>query len=129
MAISVERTREIMEPYSQSHDPSYIAEDAVYTIMENGQEAEGREAIAELLNFFYNQAFAAHTELANFFVAEGKAVIEGWFVGTHKGEVAGIPPTNKEVRAPICVVYDVEDDGIKKARIYLPGLAQQLLDE
>jgi predicted TIM-barrel fold metal-dependent hydrolase len=68
MTISVERTREIMEPYFQSHDPAHIAADAVYTAMETGQEWKGREAIAESLNYIYAQAF--ESQMLSF-VAEG----------------------------------------------------------
>jgi predicted ester cyclase len=50
-------------------------------------------------------------------------------VGKHIGEFAGIPATGgKEFRVPLCVVYDVEDDQIKRARIYfeIPALLAQL---
>jgi predicted ester cyclase len=49
-------------------------------------------------------------------------------VGTHIGEFAGIAATGKEFRVPLCVVYDVEDDKIKQARIYfeIPALLAQL---
>jgi steroid delta-isomerase-like uncharacterized protein len=128
MAISVDRTREILEQYAHTHSADHVAEDAVYTAMETGQEWKGREAVAESLDYMYSHAFDAHAEITNSFVGEGKALLEAWFVGTHKGEFAGIPPTGKEVRVPLCVVYDIEDDGIKRARIYMPGLVQQLLD-
>ena len=44
------------------------------------------------------------------------------------GDFAGIPATGREVRVPICVAYDVEDDRITRARIYLLAnvLMQQL---
>jgi predicted ester cyclase len=41
------------------------------------------------------------------------------FRGKHIGEFAGIAPSNKEISVPICVVYDLENGLIKKARIYL----------
>jgi predicted ester cyclase len=55
-------------------------------------------------------------------------MVEGEFVGKHIGEFAGIPATGKDVRVPLCVVYDLENDQIKRGRIYFetPALLQQL---
>ena len=52
----------------------------------------------------------------------------GDLVGKHIGEFAGIPATNKLVRVPLCVVYDLERDKIKRGRVYfeMPVLFQQL---
>lgn len=55
-------------------------------------------------------------------------MLEGEFVGRHIGEFAGIPPTNKTARVPLCVVYDIEGAKIKRARVYfeMPALMAQL---
>ena len=45
-------------------------------------------------------------------------MMEGHVTGKHIGEFAGIPATGKEIRVPICVSYDLEDDKIQRARIY-----------
>ena len=52
-------------------------------------------------------------------VAENNAVVEGYLVGKHIGEFAGIPATGKDVRVPMCIVYDVEGEYIQRARIYM----------
>jgi hypothetical protein len=36
----------------------------------------------------------------------GRRHVKGDFVGKHIGEFAGIPATGKDVRVPLCVVYD-----------------------
>ena len=56
----------------------------------------------------------------NVIVADGSAVLEADFVGTHAGEFAGISATGAKLRVPYCVVYDVADDGISAVRGYLP---------
>ena len=33
-------------------------------------------------------------------------------------ELSGIPPTGKEVRVPLCVIYELDNDRITRARIY-----------
>jgi steroid delta-isomerase-like uncharacterized protein len=118
--MSLEATREVVTAYLQNHgDPSFVAEDAVFTDMGTGQEYRGREAIAQSLEYIYHQAFEARPEVHSTVIVDGHAVAEGEFVGRHIGEFAGIPATGREVRVPICVAYDVEGDKITRARIYL----------
>ena len=117
--MSIESTYQTMMAYGQSHDSSLVAEDAVFTDMATGGETSGRAAITQMLDYFYHQAFEAHPELTNLIAADGQATIEGYVVGKHIGEFAGIPATGKAVRVPIAVVYDLEADQIKRARIYL----------
>jgi predicted ester cyclase len=76
----------------------------------------------------YHTAFDADAEVKNLIFADGKAVLEADFVGKHIGEFAGIAATNKNVRVPLCVTYDLENDQIKRARVYMemPVLLKQL---
>jgi predicted ester cyclase len=63
-------------------------------------------------------AFDADTETTGMIIGDGKAMVEGYVTGKHIGEFAGIPATGKDIRVPICVSYDLENDQIKRARIY-----------
>jgi steroid delta-isomerase-like uncharacterized protein len=129
--MSVESTRETMLRYfnSEHSDVSMMAEDVVFTIMATGQEHHGRDAVLGMLNYFYHIAFDAAAESTRAMLfGESNAMVEGDFVGKHIGEFAGIPATGKDVRVPICVVYDLADDQIKRGRVYfeMPALLQQL---
>ena len=128
--MSVESTREVMMSYfnSDHSDVSMMADDVVFTSMATGQESHSPEGVLGMLNYFYHIAFDATAETTNTIFADGQAVTEGYFVGKHIGEFAGIPATNKDVRVPICVIYDLENDKITKGRVYLeiPVLMQQL---
>ena len=128
--MSVDTTREVVTKYlnSKHSDVTMMADDVVFTIMATGQEHRGTEAVSQMLNYFYHIAFDADAETRNTIFADGKAVVEGDFVGKHIGEFAGIPATNKQVRVPLCVVYDLENDQIKRGRVYfeMPVLLQQL---
>lgn len=117
-----------LEAYFDTHDVQYVTEDAVFTIMETGDEYKGREGIRGMLNYFYKVAFDAHAEKTNSIITETKAMVEGYFVGRHIGEFGGLKPTNKEVRVPMCVCYDLEEGLVKKGRIYFSGesLVKQL---
>ena len=128
--MSVASTREVMMRYfnSEHSDVSAMADDVVFTIMATGQEHSGPEGVLGMLNYFYHIAFDATAETKNTIFADGQAVFEGDFVGKHIGEFIGVPATNKAVRVPICVVYDLKNDQITKGRVYfeIPALMQQL---
>jgi steroid delta-isomerase-like uncharacterized protein len=113
---------------SEHSDASMLADDVVFTIMGTGQEHHGKESVLGMLNYFYHIAFDATAETKNTIFADQQAVVEGDFVGKHIGEFAGIPATHKDVRVPLCVVYDLENDKIKRGRVYfeMPALLQQL---
>jgi steroid delta-isomerase-like uncharacterized protein len=128
--MSVERTREVMSRYwdSDHKDVSMMAEDVVFTHMASGDEHRGPAAVRGMLDYMYRQAFDATAEIRSRICTDSQAVVEGEFVGTHIGEFAGIPATGRRVRVPLCVVYDLERDQIKRARVYIemPVLLRQL---
>ena len=128
--MSIERTREVMDRYwdSAHQDLSMMADDVVFTHMASGDEHRGPEAVRRMLDYMYHQAFDARAESRSRLYTENQAVIEGEFIGTHTGEFAGIPATGRTVRVPLCVVYDLEDGWIKRARVYIemPVLMRQI---
>ena len=128
--MSVDSTREVITRYveSQHSDLSMMADDVVFTNMATGDEHRGPDGVSEMLQYVYHTAFDARAESRNMIFADGKAVLEADFTGRHIGEFAGIPATNKEVRVPLCVVYDLENDQIKRGRVYfeIPALMQQI---
>lgn len=128
--MSVETTKEVINRYIESKhtDISMMADDVVFTNMATGEEYHGPKGVLDMLNYVYHVAFEADAEVKNIIYTENKAVLEAYFVGKHIGEFAGIPATNKNVRVPLCVVYDLEGDKIKRGRIYfeIPALMSQL---
>lgn len=118
--MSVESTRAVVTKYLESAhgDFSTLAGDVVFTVMATGQEGRGHDGVAGMLQYFYHVAFDATATTRVTIFGDGHAVFEGEFIGKHIGEFAGVPDTGKQVRVPLCVVYDVEKDKIKRARIY-----------
>lgn len=86
------------------------------------------QSCGKRVSYIYHVPSDADAETRNLIVENDHAVLEGDFVGTHIGEFAGIPATNKTVRVPLCVVCDPEEGKIKRGRIYyeLPALLKQL---
>jgi steroid delta-isomerase-like uncharacterized protein len=128
--MSVERTREVMERYLNSNhsDLSMMADDVVFTTMATGDEHRGPEGIKRMLQHVYHEAFDAKAETRTRVYTDDHAVLEADFVGTHTGTFAGIPATGRQVRVPLCVVYDLRDGKIVRGRVYLevPVLLRQI---
>ena len=116
---SAVRTREVLESYWTNHDPTYVAEDAVFTMMPTGEEIRGRDAIARHLHHFYQEAFDAKAERVSVIFAKNSGLLEAMVVGRHTGEFAGVAATGREIRVPLSVAYELENGQITKARIYL----------
>ena len=126
--MSIIETKNTVTKFVNGIDMSQVAEDAVYTMMADGQEIRGREAIQQMIQYFYTIAFEGAHETSKMIFADGYATVEGFLVGRHIGEFAGIPATGKEVRVPICHIFEVADGQIQRAHIYfqMVTLMQQL---
>lgn len=127
---SVERTRSVMNGYfdSDHSDVDMMADDVVFTVMATGEEYRGPQAVLGMLDYFYRVAFTATAEPRVTVFDEEHATWEGHFVGQHTGDFMGIAPTGKDVRVPLCVVYDLRDGRIAAGRVYfeVPALMAQL---
>jgi predicted ester cyclase len=108
-----------MLAYFESFDLNYVAEDAVYRNLNNGQVHKGRAEIGASLHYIYQVAFDAHFERTTSVIGEDHATAEGFFKGRHIGEFEGIPATNKEVNVPLCVTYRLKNGLIQEAHIYM----------
>jgi limonene-1,2-epoxide hydrolase len=117
--MSIDTTRRVLESYWRDHDPRFVAENAVFTMMPTGEQIRGRDAIAKHLEGFYHGSLDAHAQTTNAVFADGKGVLEARVVGKHTGEFAGVKATGRDVDVPLCVVYDVEGELVTRARIYL----------
>lgn len=128
--MSATSTKATMDKYfGGGHEVGEVmTEDVVFTVMGTGEAHRGPDAVQQMLTYFYAVAFEATAEMKNIIYGESGAVAEFDIVGKHIGEFAGIPPTGKDVRVPLCVVYDLKGDRISQARIYMemPVLLQQL---
>jgi predicted ester cyclase len=120
-------TKKNLEAYFETHDAKYVAEDGVFINLATGERTEGREAVGQLLHHIYHVAFDAHAEVSNKMISTDRAMVEGVIVGKHIGEFAGIAPTQKNIRVPLCVTYNMKDGLISEARIYM--MVNVLIDQ
>jgi predicted ester cyclase len=123
--MSLEATRSMLEAYAAAiigggDYARFFTDDVRLTTVGAGPEVRGREAVRTALDQTHNEAFDVQLKLKNMVVGETGAAAEADFVGTHKGEFAGIPATQRRVNVPYSVIYDIDGDKISALRIYMP---------
>jgi predicted ester cyclase len=123
--MSLETTRKTVEAYAgalvEGGDYArFFTDDVVFTIVGVGPEIRGREAVKQTIDQLHTEAFDLQLELRNLVFGDTGAAVEANFIGTHKGEFAGIPATHRRVDVPYSVIYDLDGEKISALRIYMP---------
>jgi predicted ester cyclase len=123
--MSAESTRTIVDSYAQALLSSgdyarYLTEDVTLTIEGTDRAVSGREAVRQMITFMHTQAFKTNIQVKGVLYGDRQAMLEAEFVGTHVGAFEGVPATNRDVRVPYAVAYDVEPGGISALRLYFP---------
>lgn len=109
-----------------------IAVDLKTFVQDYWQAISGKEKTLPLLDKFisddelkghimaYEKPFPKYELVADDFICEeDKVVVRARFMGTHKGDLMGIPPTGKSVEVPFSVIYKVDQDKISKSWLFL----------
>lgn len=115
--MDTEQTLAILKAY-WAGDHSRIAPDATFTDLSTGQVWHGRGAVSAMIDELYAVVFEAEFETAHLLVGESRAVLEGEVVGVQRRPYAGVEPTGKPVRMPMCVSYELSNGHIQHARLY-----------
>lgn len=94
-----------------------MAEEATFTdpLEADLSKTELREYTGEIFEAFPD----VRLEVDRFISSDdGVVAIEGRYVGTHEGQLEGLPPTGNSVVVPTMTVVDVSADGITSWRDY-----------
>ena len=102
-----------------------------YELIATGEVFDGREQVAE----YYRASRVAfpdqRNENSSFHCSDDAVIVEFDLLGTHRGELRGIPPTGREFRCRMCAIFEFEPGGEKIVceRIYFDQgtIASQLL--
>lgn len=126
--MSAAQTRAVMAAYTDALAgdgalAAYLAEDASLTLVDEGQQVEGRAAVAAALAALHHGAFEARSRVTNVVVGDGQATLEAELVGTQVGTYAGVPPTGRVVRVPYAACFELRGGRIAAVRLYFPTAA------
>jgi steroid delta-isomerase-like uncharacterized protein len=104
-----------------------------YEIVPTGEIYDGAEEVATYFATTRNAFPDQRNENATLRVADDAVVAEFDLLGTHRGELRGIPPTGRSFRCRVCAIFEFPagSDHIVCERVYFDTatIARQLLDE
>jgi len=102
-----------------------------YEIMPTGDVYDGTEEVSEYFRTTRAAFPDQRNENAVFHHADDAVIVEFDLLGTHEGELRGVPPTGKTFRCRMVALFLFEDGGdrITCERVYFDQatIAQQLL--
>ena len=104
-----------------------------YEIVPTGEVYDGAEEVATYFETTRNSFPDQRNENATLRVADDAVVAEFDLLGTHQGELRGIPPTGRSFRCRVCAIFEFPpgSDHIVCERVYFDTatIARQLLGE
>ena len=105
-----------------------LSADPLYVIMATGVEHRGREAVAAFYTGLFVSMPDVTFELRDVFIGETGVVEESVLVGTHTGDLFGLPPTGCPIRLPLTIVFPMREGEILGERMYfdMDNLQRQL---
>src|SRR5438067_1874199 len=105
-----------------------LSAEPVYQIMATGAMHRGREAVASFYSGLFESMPNVTFNLMDVFVAENGVVEESVMVGTHTGDLFGLPPSGRPVRLPLTIVFPMHAGQILGERLYfdLDALQRQV---
>lgn len=95
-----------------------LCDEPVYTVMATGEEFRGKEGVASFYTGLFNGVPDATFDLISSFVSAEGVMEESVLKGTQKGELFGLPPTNKTFSLPLVIVFPIKDGEILGERLY-----------
>jgi steroid delta-isomerase-like uncharacterized protein len=105
-----------------------LSDEPVYQVMATGAVHRGRDAVSAFYTGLFQSMPDVTFDLIEVFVAENGVVEESVLIGTHTGDLFGLPPTGRPVRLPLIIVFPMRGGKILGERLYfdLDGLQRQL---
>ena len=104
-----------------------------YEIVPTGEVHDGPEEVARYFETTRNAFPDQRNENSTLHAAENAVTAEFDLLGTHEGELRGIPPTGKTFRCRCCAIFEFapDSDRIVCERVYFDTatIAQQLLGD
>ncbi|OBB89331.1 hypothetical protein A5760_01980 [Mycobacterium colombiense] len=76
----------------------------------NGVPSEGKAAVGELLQGLMHSMSDFHAKTVRLRHMDDGVLVEGFIIGTHDGEWAGIPPSGNRLNFPLVGIFEFDGD-------------------
>ena len=102
-----------------------------YELIGSEQVFEGEQDVVRYFKLSRTPFPDQSNEIIAFHHADGAVIVEFWLMGTHKGPLGDIPPTNKKFRARMCAFFVFEGERFVCERVYFDRqtIQRQLIGE
>jgi hypothetical protein len=117
--MSTASVRRVVERFLE-YDYSVLSDDVVGEALGLGIRVMGPAGVEKAVGEIYEQMFTAEPENKALYVDEKAGILEYDIVGTHTGDVPGIPASGREIRLPCVSIYEVTGEKITAIRVYVP---------
>jgi steroid delta-isomerase-like uncharacterized protein len=86
--------------------------EAHYDVVPWGLVVDGRENVREFLESYFKMMPAIHTEATRFYHADDAVIVETRTVGTHEGEIEGIPANGRPFEVNGIGIFTFDGDNL-----------------
>jgi steroid delta-isomerase-like uncharacterized protein len=84
----------------------------------NGEPSDGEVAVRELLQGLMAGFPDLHAETVRLRHMDDGVLVEGFIMGTHDGEWAGIPPSGNRVNFPVVGIFEFDGDRLLCEKVF-----------
>jgi len=95
-----------------------LSAEPVYQVMATGAVHRGRDGVAAFYTGLFESMPDVTFDLQDVYIGENGVVEESMMVGTHTGDLFGLPPTGRAIRLPLTIVFPMRDEQILGERLY-----------
>jgi steroid delta-isomerase-like uncharacterized protein len=105
--------------------------EAHYDVVPWGLVVDGREAVREFLEGYFTMMPAIRTEATRFYHADDALIVETRTVGTHEGEIEGIPANGRPFEVNGIGIFTFDGDKLLGEKVIsdMLGLIRQIQPE
>src|SRR5690349_23817525 len=96
-----------------------LCADPVYQVMATSAVHRGRAGVAAFYTGLFESMPDVTFDLQDVYIGENGVVEESVLVGTHTGDLFGLPPTGRAIRLPLTIVFPMRAGEVLGERWYL----------
>jgi steroid delta-isomerase-like uncharacterized protein len=106
-----------IDAYLKTVDESYVGESEMVGVV------QGREGARQMMTTMFEAFPDFHVEVEQILASGDHVVTRALLTGTHKGNLAGIAPTNKKVSWNGCNIVELRNGKVIRSRIYADNVS------